>query len=73
MDAVPKNVATAIKSGKVDLNDPANTLLLLKANAVVGVTGFFNQDGKSLKSIGIQCALPLDGRQRLPVGHRAPP
>jgi hypothetical protein len=57
MEAVPKNVATAIKAGKVDLNDPANTLLLLKANAVVGVTGFFNQDGKSLRSIGIQCAL----------------
>jgi hypothetical protein len=45
MEAGPKNVATAIKAGKVDLNDPANTLLLLKANAVVGVTGFFNQDG----------------------------
>jgi hypothetical protein len=57
MEAVPKNVAAAIKAGKVDLDDPANTLLLLKANAVVGVTGFFNQDGKSLKSIGIQCAL----------------
>jgi hypothetical protein len=25
--------------------------------AVVGITGFFNQDGKSLKSVGIQCAL----------------
>jgi hypothetical protein len=57
MEAVPKNVATAIKAGKVNLNDPANTLLLLKANAVVGVTGLFNQDGQSLKSIGIQCAL----------------
>jgi hypothetical protein len=65
MAAVPKNVATAIKAGKVDLNDPANTMLLLKANAVVGVTGFFNQDGKSLKSIGIQCALCHSG-------HRAP-
>jgi hypothetical protein len=57
MEAVPKNVASAIKAGKVDLDDPANTLLLLKANAVVGVTGFFDQGGKSLKSIGIQCAL----------------
>ena len=57
MEAVPGNVATAIKGGKVDLNDPANTLLLLKANAVVGVTGFFNSDGKSLRAIGIQCAL----------------
>jgi hypothetical protein len=57
MEAVPKNVASAIKAGKVDLNDPANTLLLLKADAVVGLTGFFNRDGKSLKSIGVQCAL----------------
>ena len=57
MEAVPKDVAAAVKAGKVDLNDPANTLLLLKANAVVGVTGFFNPDGKSLKAIGIQCAL----------------
>jgi hypothetical protein len=57
MEAVPKNIATAIKAGRVDLNDPANTLLLLKANAVLGVTGLFNKDGKSLKSIGIQCAL----------------
>jgi hypothetical protein len=57
MEAVPKQVAAAIKAGKVDLDDPANTLLLLKANAVVGVTGFFESDGKRLKSIGVQCAL----------------
>ena len=57
MDAVPKEVAAGIKSGKIDLNDPANTLALLKADAVVGVTGFFEKDGKSLKSVGIQCAL----------------
>ena len=31
-------------------------LALLKLNAVVGVTGFFNPDG-SLSSMGIQCAL----------------
>lgn len=57
MEAVPKEVAAAIKAGKVDLNDPANTALLLKANAVVGVTGFFGRDGKTLSSVGIQCAL----------------
>jgi hypothetical protein len=57
MEAVPANVAAAIKAGRVDLNDPANTLLLLKANAVVGVTGFFEADGRRLRSIGIQCAL----------------
>ena len=57
MEAVPKNVAAAIKAGKVDMNDPVNTLLLLKANAIVGVTGFFSQDGKTLNSVGFQCAL----------------
>jgi hypothetical protein len=57
MEAVPKDVAAGIKKGKVDLDDPANTLALLKANAVVGVTGFFEKDGKSLKAVGIQCAL----------------
>src|SRR5262245_17550174 len=56
MEAVPRNVAVAIKAGRVDLNDPANTLLLLKANAVVGVTGFFDRGGQ-LQSMGIQCAL----------------
>jgi hypothetical protein len=57
MTAVPPNVAAAIKAGKVDLNDPANTALLLKANAVVGVTGIFSRDGKRLTSVGVQCAL----------------
>jgi cytochrome c2 len=57
MEAVPKPVAAAIQSGKVNLNDPANTLLLLKANAVVGVTGFFGGDGNALTGVGIQCAL----------------
>jgi hypothetical protein len=40
----------------VNLNDPAVTLALLDANAVVGVTGHRASDG-SLSSIGIQCAL----------------
>ena len=55
-DAVPADVATGIKNGTVDLNDPKTTLALLKLNAVVGITGFFSStDG--LQSIGIQCAL----------------
>ena len=45
-----------IKAGTVDLDDPATTLALLKLNAVVGVTGFFDSDG-GLQSMGIQCAL----------------
>jgi len=55
VDALPKSLQRQIKKGKVDLNDPAVTLALLKLNAVVGVTGFFNTDG-SLSSMGIQCA-----------------
>ena len=39
VDAVPAAVAAALKAGKVDLDDPASTMVLLKANAVVGVTG----------------------------------
>jgi hypothetical protein len=57
VEAVPKAMAKLIKRGKADLDDPAVTLALLKANAVVGVTGFLNPDGKRLRSVGIQCAL----------------
>jgi hypothetical protein len=53
--AVPAAVATAIQAGQVDLNDPANTLLLLQVDAVVGVKGVF-KDNK-LTSVGITCAL----------------
>ena len=54
--ALPQSLRRQLRRGQVDLNDPAVTLALLKLNAVVGVTGFFNPDG-SLSSIGIQCAL----------------
>jgi mono/diheme cytochrome c family protein len=56
VQALPKTLRNQLKEGRVDLNDPAVTLALLKLNAVVGITGFFNSDG-SLSSIGIQCAL----------------
>ena len=73
MDAVPGDVAAAIQAGKVNLDDPANTLLLLKSDAVVGVTGFFTPDGKSLQSVGIQCALchsTVDDAFMPGIGHR---
>jgi hypothetical protein len=54
--AVPKQVAAAIKAGKVNLDDPAVTVTLLKLNAVVGVKGFFDKKG-SLSSVGITCAV----------------
>ncbi|MGH8070991.1 MAG: hypothetical protein ACRERE_38310 [Candidatus Entotheonellia bacterium] len=56
LEALPPQLVAQLKQGKVDLDDPAVTLALLKLNAVVGVTGFFHPDG-SLKSMGIQCAL----------------
>src|SRR5216110_1196233 len=46
MDALPAAVVQGVKSGTVNLNDPAMTLALLKLNAVVGVTGHFSAEGK---------------------------
>ena len=54
--ALPVRLALDLRAGRVDLDDPANTLVLLKQGAVVGVTGFFDRGGK-LVSAGIQCAL----------------
>ena len=58
-DAIPAEVAAAIKEGKVDLNSPATTITLLKLNAVVGLKGTVTQvNGKdSLSGLGITCAL----------------
>lgn len=55
-EALPPDLASKIKMGKVNLKDPATTLELLKLNSVVGLTGFFNAQGR-LSSVGIQCAL----------------
>ena len=55
-EALPADLVAAIKAGKVDMEDPASTVALLKANAVLGVTAFLNPDG-SARSIGIQCSL----------------
>lgn len=54
-DALPESLKQQLKAGKVDLDDPATTIALLKLNAVVGVTAFANPNG-SVKSMGIQCA-----------------
>lgn len=54
-DVLPDSLKQQLKAGKVDLNDPAITLALLKLNAVVGVKGIFDQRG-SLQSMGLQCA-----------------
>lgn len=73
LDALPRSLVRQLKAGQVNLNDPAVTLALLKLNAVVGVTGFFDEDNDSLKSIGIQCALchsSVDNALAPGIGHR---
>jgi hypothetical protein len=61
-----------LAAGQVDLNAPASTLALLKLNAVVGVTGYFDQQHR-LTSMGIQCALchsTVDSSFAPGIGHR---
>ncbi len=53
--ALPDALRQALAAGQVDLDDPATTLGLLKLNAVVGLKGFFEQDG-TLRSVGLTCA-----------------
>src|SRR4051794_1230890 len=71
-DALPPAVVAGVKSGAVNLDDPATTLALLQLNAVVGVTGHFDNSGK-MTSIGIQCALchsTVDDSFAPGIGHR---
>jgi hypothetical protein len=70
--ALPASLIAALKEGKVNLNDPATTLALLKLNSVLGVTGIFNSQG-TLQSIGIQCAFchsTVDDSLAPGIGHR---
>lgn len=72
VDAVPAPVAAALKAGQVDLDDPASTMVLLKANAVVGVTGHFDRSG-TLTGLGVQCAFchsTVDDSFAPGIGHR---
>ena len=62
----------ALASGRVDLDSPEVTLDLLRAKAIVGLTG--NADGKGgLVSVGMQCALchsTVDNSVASGVGRR---
>ena len=53
---LPASVVEGIQSGKVDLDDPATTVELLKLNAVVGVKGVLDGAG-NVTGMGITCAL----------------
>jgi len=56
VEALPRDVKNALRSGTIDLDDPATTLALLRLNAVVGVRGSFDRRG-NITSLGTTCAL----------------
>lgn len=71
-EALPASIVNDIKAGKVNLDDPATTLVLLKQNSVVGLTGFFDKAG-SLISIGMQCSFchsTVDNSVACGIGRR---
>jgi hypothetical protein len=72
VDALPHALQRSIARGEVDLNNPATTLALLKLDAVVGVTGMFDDKGR-IASMGIQCSLchsTVDNSFAPGIGHR---
>jgi len=74
-DAIPPDIAQAIKAGQVDLNSPATTVTLLKLNAVVGLRGTVQTVGgkDTLVRLGITCALchsNVDSAFAPGIGHR---
>jgi len=54
---LPQSLIDALTQGRVDLNDPANTLALLRLNAVVGVIPIGTTPNGGMQSMGITCAL----------------
>jgi len=72
VEALPPEIISALREGKVDLTNPAVTAELLRLNAVVGVKGTVDQVGH-LTSIGITCALchsTVDDSFARGIGHR---
>jgi cytochrome c553 len=55
-ESLPRDVLAKLRNGQIDLDDPASTGVLLRANAAIGVKAFFDESGRAT-SIGIQCAL----------------
>ena len=71
VDALPQPLINQLKQGKVNLDDPATTVALLRLNAVLGLKGFFQ--GNNLNSIGITCAIchsTVDNSFTFGIGHR---
>jgi len=71
VDALPQQLQQDLRKGRVNLNDPATTVALLKLNAVLGVKGIFQ--GNQLSSVGLTCAVchsTVDNSLAFGVGHR---
>jgi hypothetical protein len=71
-EALPPALADGLKQGQVNLDDPAVTVQLVKANAVLGVVGVLNDDS-SLRSVGLTCAVchsTVDNAVAFGVGKR---
>lgn len=72
MDTLPASLVADLKAGKVNLDDPATTVALLKLGAVVGVVGQVDVNNK-LTRVGITCALchsTVDDAFAPGIGHR---
>jgi hypothetical protein len=72
VNALPDTLVAALRNDQIDLDDPSVTLELLRNNAVVGLTGFFD-GGPGLRSLGMQCAVchsTVDNSIAAGIGHR---
>jgi len=71
VDALPEQLQQDIRKGRVNLDDPATTVALLKLNAVLGVKGIFQSN--NLSSVGLTCAVchsTVDDSLAFGIGHR---
>jgi mono/diheme cytochrome c family protein len=72
VDALPGALRDALRAGKLNLNDPANTVALLKLGAVLGVRGEVDARN-TLTRVGVTCALchsTVDDAFAPGIGHR---
>jgi hypothetical protein len=63
-EALPRELSQKLRRGQVDLEDPATTLALLRLDAIVGVKGSFDEQGR-LTSVGTRG--PLHGARSQPA------
>jgi hypothetical protein len=72
VDMVPRPVLSALANKTIDLHDPANTLALIGAKAVVGVIPFGGANGQT-PTFGLTCAFchsTVDDSFAPGIGHR---